>query len=307
MEKKKILVIGATGAQGGSVARALLNNGNYHVCCFTRNAASEKAAVWRNAGAEVAEGCLEDMNSLTKAIEGCYGVFGITNFWEHFDKEFDLGKNLTDAAHQSNIQHFVFSTLPSYRKVSKGDFSVPQFDNKAELEEYAKSLGLKATYVHIASYYENFFTYFRPQKGEDGHFHFGFPQGDTPMAMVSVADFGYVVAAIFNHPAQYIGRTLEVLAEEETCTTYADAISGVLGEKVVYDYIPHAVFASFPFPGAELLAHMFEVQRRFVLPNKKDKQECYLLHPQMQRFEAWLQANKEAFAYMKEKTTALQD
>ena len=84
MQKKLILVIGATGAQGGSVAKALLGSGKYNVRCLTRNASSEKAKALANAGAEVVECTMDTIESLTKAMEGCYGIFGVTSFWEHF-------------------------------------------------------------------------------------------------------------------------------------------------------------------------------------------------------------------------------
>jgi uncharacterized protein YbjT (DUF2867 family) len=300
MEQKRILVIGATGAQGGSVANSLLNSGQYSVRCLTRNASSEKAKALAEAGAEMFEGTMDDPESLTKAMEGCYGVFGVTNFWEHFDKEFSQGKNLIDAVHRSNVEHFVFSTLPSYKKLSNGELSVPHCDIKGELEEYSKSLGVKATYVHIAFYFENFLSYFPPQKREDGNYHFGFPQGDTPLAMVSVEDLGPAVLSIFNNPDKYLGRTAGIVAEDDSCTVYAETMSRVLGEKVIYDYIPREVFASFGFPGAEELANMFEFQRRFVPQRKADMQESYELNPQMQSFEKWLQNHKEAFAFIKE-------
>ncbi len=296
MQKRSVLVTGATGAQGGSVAKALLNSGQYNVRGLTRNASSEKSKALAKAGAEMVEGTMDDIESLTKAMEGCYGVFGVTNFWEHFEKEFYQGKNLVDTVHRSNIDHFVFSTLSSYKKLSNGELSVPHCDIKAELEEYSRSLGLKATYVHVAFYFENFLSYFPPQKREDGNYHFGFPQGDTPLSMISVEDLGRAVLSILNNPDKYIGRTVGVIAEDDPCTVYADTMSKVLAEKVVYDYIPREVFASFGFPGAEELANMFDCQRRFVLQRKGEMQESYELNPKMQRFEKWLQNHKEAFA-----------
>ncbi len=144
-EKKKILVTGATGAQGGSVADFLLKSGNYSVRALTRDAGSEKALNLKDKGAEIAEGNMEDVNSLMDAMKDCYGVFGVTSFWEHFQKEFEHGKNLVDAVSKSNIEHFVFSTLPNVKKISDDKYEAPHLDLKAELEEYSKSKDLKAT------------------------------------------------------------------------------------------------------------------------------------------------------------------
>src|ERR1700760_2410655 len=89
-----ILVTGATGAQGGSVAYALLQTGRFAVRCLTRNIASGKALALQQAGAQLVQGDLDDKQSLLRAMQGCYGVFGVTNFWEHYEKEFRLGENL---------------------------------------------------------------------------------------------------------------------------------------------------------------------------------------------------------------------
>lgn len=304
MQKKIILVTGATGAQGGSVAHTLLTNEKFAVRCLTRNASSTKAIELQQAGAEVVEGTLDDPTSLISAMKDCYGVFGLTNFWEHFDKELVHGKNLADAVKKSGIEHFIYSSLPGYKKLSNGEFPVPHCDIKAEIEEYSTALGLKATYVHIAFYYENFLSYFRPQPVGDGSYQFGFPQGDTPLSMVTTEDFGPVVAAIFENPGAFIGRTVGVVAEDSTCTEYATTMSKVLGKTVRYNYIPREIFASFGFPGAEELANMFEVQRLYIPQRKQAMQESYKLNPKMQSFEDWLTKNKQKFAYMNEAALA---
>ncbi len=95
--KKIILVTGATGGQGGSVARHLLEEGRFAVRAFTRNVGSPQALALEAAGAEIVQGDLADKESLVAAMQGCYGVFGVTNFWEHYDKELDHGKNLVMA------------------------------------------------------------------------------------------------------------------------------------------------------------------------------------------------------------------
>ncbi len=296
MKKKPIvLVTGATGAQGGSVAEALLNQNHFTVRCLTRNAVSQKARALQDKGAEIAEGNLDDTNSLIAAMKDCYGVFGVTNFWEHFEKEFQQGKNLVDAVKASGIEHFVFSTLPSYNQLSQGTLQVPHCDIKAALEEYSRSLNLPFTFVHVAFYYENFFQFFPPQPTNDGGYEFGFPQGDTRLAMVSVEDLGGVVAPIFAHPDQYIGRTVGVVGEDRTCTEYATIMSEVLQRKVRYQYIPRETYAAFPFPGAEELANMFEVQRLYIPQRQLEMIESYGLHPGMQSFATWLHRNKYRF------------
>lgn len=295
-QKQIILVTGATGAQGGSVARALLDGGAFAVRALTRNPESEKALALRQAGAEIVGGNMDDPESLNRAMQGAYGVFGVTSYWEHFDREYRHGKNLIDAVQRSDVRHFIFSSLPSYKKLSGGALSVPHYDIKAELEEYAKSLHLPATFVQPASYYENFLNVFMPRRDEDGNLYFGFPQGDTKLAMTSVEDLGGVVKAVFRHPAEYIGRVVGVVGDDRTFAEYTDMMSRVLGRRIYYVYIPHEEYAGLDFPGAEEIANMFEVRRLFIPEQRVKMIESYALNPSMQPFERWLAKNKNKFA-----------
>ncbi|MFT3705355.1 MAG: NmrA/HSCARG family protein [Agriterribacter sp.] len=294
-QKPIILVTGATGAQGGSVALALMSSGKYHVRCLTRNKHSEKALALKRKGAEIVEGDLGNIESLKSAMRDCYGVFGLTNFWEHYEEEALHGKNLVKAVHASGIPHFVFSSLPGYHTLSGGKFPVPHCDIKASLENFIKRLGLPATFIHIAFYYENFLSFFPPQPDGNGGYYFGFPQGDTKLAMVSAEDLGKIVAKIFDHPLEYLGRTVGVVGENRTCTEYAAIMSSVLQRDIKYHYIPRDVYAAFDFAGAEELANMFEVQRLFIPERTIDLIESYGLNPSMQTFESWLFNNRQKF------------
>ncbi len=296
-EKKKILVTGATGAQGGSVTDYLLKSGNYSVRAFTRNADSDKAKSLAAKGIEVVEGSMDDVNSLSDAMKNCYGVFGVTSFWEHFNKEFDQGKNLVDAVSKSNISHFVFSALPSAKKISKGKYIAPHLDLKGELEDYAKSLNLKATYLHAAFYYENFLSFFPPQKADDGSFSFGFPQSNNLRA-ISVEDLGGIVLQIFEHPEEFIGRTVFAAGDSLTPDEYAAVMSDVLYKKVNFNFIPQEVFAGFGFPGADDLAAMFAFQQEFLPPPHTDADECRKIYPELRTFRQWMEGNKDKFGFL---------
>ncbi|HEY0679198.1 MAG TPA: NmrA/HSCARG family protein [Chitinophagaceae bacterium] len=293
--KPMILVTGATGAQGGSVVRALLKGNKFKVRALTRNAGSEKAVALKNAGVEVVEGDLEDTASLMNAMNGCYAVFGLTSFWEHFDKEFRQGKNLVDAVYRSGITHFVFHTLQDYNKLSNGEFEVPHYDMKAALQGYTKALKIPATFIHTAFYYENFFSLFPLKMTEEGDFYFGFPQGNTRLAMTSSEDVGGVVATILDHPSEYIGRTVGVVGSDETCSDYAAMMSRILGRRIRYTYIPREVYANLGFRAAEEIANMFEVQRLYIPNRHLDLIESYGLNPAMQTFESWLKKNRKKF------------
>jgi uncharacterized protein YbjT (DUF2867 family) len=295
--KPIILVTGATGAQGGSVARFLLQRGQFAVRALTRNPDSAAAQALREAGAEVVRGDLGDRASVDAALEGCYGVFGVTNFWEHFGGEVEHGNNLIDAVAAAGVQHFVFSTLPDYHALSSGELSVPHCDIKAALERRVREMGLPATFVHVAFYYENFATFFPPQPQEDGSFGIGFPQGDTPLAAVSVEDVGGVVAAIFEQRDRFLGQKVGVVGDDLPVHAYADAMSRGTGRRIAYQHVPREVFASFGFPGAEELANMFDCQRRFIPQRTADAAISRELNPGMRTFDTWMGAEgKELLA-----------
>lgn len=297
-QKKIILVTGGTGAQGSSVAKALLAENKFAVRILTRNASSEKAIELKTAGASIAEGDMNDIESLEKAMEDCYGVFGVTNFWEHFENEYQLGKNLVDAVKAGNIKHFVFHTLPDMHKLSRGKYAVPHHDMKAALEQYTRRLYIPATFLRIAFYYENFFNFFPFQKTGSNDYSFGFPQGDAKLAMISAEDIGGMVATIFNHPDAYIKRVVGAVGADDTCSEYAAIMSRVLGANIQYNYIPRDEYAAFDFPGAEELANMFEVQRLHISSRLIDLVETYGLNPATQPFEQWVIKNKASFEKM---------
>jgi uncharacterized protein YbjT (DUF2867 family) len=99
----RILVVGATGAQGGSVARHLLRAGSYKVRGLTRRPGSPAAKEIAELGAEVVEGDLSNPTAVRAALSGCDGAFCVTNYWEHFEREFEHGRNFVDALTASGI------------------------------------------------------------------------------------------------------------------------------------------------------------------------------------------------------------
>lgn len=292
---QRILVVGGTGAQGGSVARHLLRAGSYHVRCLTRRPRSAAAQEIAGLGAELVEGDLSDPASLRAALRGCDGAFGVTNYWEHFEREFDLGRNFVDAIAASGIQHAVISTLPHAKLLTGGRLSVPHLDTKGRIEEYARGANLSATYVHVAFYYENFLAHFPPRRQRDGTYVFGFPQGSTPLAAVAVEDIGGVVAAIFTEAFWYRDKVVGVVGDDVRCDEYAEVMHRVLGRPFSYRYVAHDAFAALGFPGARDLADMFEFNRQYVPNRRVDLAKSRELYPQIRTFEHWLRGHTPAF------------
>lgn len=295
-EKPLILVTGATGAQGGGVARHLLHRGRYAVRALTRDPRSSAAEVLRQLGAEVVKGDLGEPRSLRRAVYGCYGVYGVTSFWEHRDGEYRHGINLADAVADAGVGHFVFSTLPFVERLPDGELKVPHFDLKARMEDYARSLELPATFVHVACYYDNFMAWFASRPQEDGTYLFGFPQGDTPLAGIAAEDVGAVAARVFERRDELVGETLYLVGDELPPADYAKVMSRVSGKAVRYVHVPRTVFAGSGFPGADDVADMFEYYRTRVPERRADLLRTRELYPEVQDFASWLDRHCERFA-----------
>src|SRR4029078_711435 len=166
-DKKIIAVVGATGTQGGGLSRAILAdaNGGFALRAITRDPNKDNAKALAAKGGEVVQANLDDVESLKKAFAGAYGVFGVTNFWEHFsgEKEKAQAKNIADAAKAAGVKHVIWSTLEDTRKLMDPDdkrmamlqekYRVPHFDAKAEANEYFN--GLPSTLLVTSFYWDN--------------------------------------------------------------------------------------------------------------------------------------------------------
>lgn len=290
----RVLVVGATGAQGGSVARHLLTTGRYKVRCLTRTPESSAAMALRQLGAEIARGDLEQPATLRAVLQDCDAVFGVTNYWEHGEREFAQGRNLVDAIHHSNVQHTILSTLPHTKLLSGGRLEVKHFDTKARIEEYARELGLPATYLHVAFYYENFLSNFPPRLQADGSYVFGFPQGTVPLAAIAAADIGGLVVAILAESFWYRDKLVGAVGDDQRPDEYAQMMALALHRQIAYKYIDHAAFAALPVPGARDLANMFEFNRLYVPNRRADLSKARELYPELRSFDRWLRSNTAA-------------
>lgn len=250
---KTILVVGASGQQGGSVAKYLLEDGTFKVRCLLRNIESDAAKKFFNDGAELVKGNLNSVESLVKAMQGCYGVFGVTNFWDPsigFDGEIKHGKNMADACQQAGVQCFVFSTLD-------GNSNVPHFESKFQVEQYAKTRVPTISLV-TSFYFENFTTFF-PPKLEGDELVFSVPQqAETMVPMYSVADTGGWVVEAFKHPELYINKDIDARGQYISYPELVETFSRVTGQKARFNQLDLDTFRGFGFPGAEELALNFK-------------------------------------------------
>uniref|UniRef100_A0A8B9ZLX5 NmrA-like family domain-containing protein 1 n=1 Tax=Anas platyrhynchos TaxID=8839 RepID=A0A8B9ZLX5_ANAPL len=188
-----LVVFGATGAQGGSVVRALLAEGTREVRAVTRRPSSRAAAQLRRLGARVVAADLDDGRTLEPALEGAYGAFVVTDFWEHCsqEREVEQGKRLADLSKRLDLRHVVYSGLENVQQLTGGRLQVPHFDGKGVVEEYFQAIGVPTTIIRMPCYFENFLSCFRPEKAPQGDaFVLALPMGDTPMDGMAVEDLG---------------------------------------------------------------------------------------------------------------------
>ncbi|XP_054570655.1 nmrA-like family domain-containing protein 1 isoform X4 [Eptesicus fuscus] len=169
-DKKVVVVFGATGAQGGSVARTLLEDGTFRVRAVTRDPGQKAAKELRLQGAEIVQGDQDDEASMKLALTGAHATFIVTNYWENCSQEQEVkqGKLLANLAKRLGLHYVVYSGLENIKKLTAGRLAAGHFDGKGEVEEYFRDIGVPMTSVRLPCYFENLLSYFLPQKAPDG-------------------------------------------------------------------------------------------------------------------------------------------
>ena len=320
-DKKIIAVLGATGAQGGGLVRAILNdpNGGFAARAVTRDVNSDKAKELAALGAEVVAGDVDDVESLKKAFEGAYGAFCVTFFWAHFspEKEIAHAANMAEAAKQAGVKHVIWSSLEDTRKwiplsdnrmpTLQGKYKVPHFDAKGEADEQFTSRGLPLT-VLMASFYWDNAIYFGmgPHRGEDGKLALTLPMSDKKLAAIGAGDIGKCAYGIFKGGSVWIGKTVGIAGEHLTGAEMAAGYAKALGEPVSYNAVSWDAYRSFGFPGAEDLGNMFQFYCDFedYFCGARSLATSRALNPELQTFDAWLAENKSRIPIEPAKTAA---
>ncbi len=227
-----ILVTGATGKQGGAVARELLAQGA-RVRAVTRKPDSDAARALASQGAEVVAGDFEDPASMTKAMQGAWGLFAVQNTWEAgVEKEEKQGKLVAELARKAGIQHYVYTSVGSAERKT----GIPHFDNKWRVEETVRAQKFPSHVILRPVFFmENLAT---PA--------FGLPQGklvialppDRPLQMVAVDDIGKYGARAFLRHAEMAGKEIELAGDAVTGPQAAAVLSEVLGKPIAFEQQP---------------------------------------------------------------------
>lgn len=307
-DRKIITVFGATGAQGGGLVRAICADpaGGFVARAVTRDVNSEKARALAALGAEVVAANVDDEASIRRALDGAYGAYFVTFFWDHFsaEKEIAEARSMASAAKAAGLRHAIWSTLEDVRTYVPlsdpsmpnlhGKYKVPHFDGKGEADAFFRESGVPTTYLHASFYWENL-IYFGagPKRFPDGKLYFTLCTGDAKMAGVGAEDIGRVAYGIFKVGGTYVGKKVGVAGEHLTGAQMAAAMTRALGEEVRYNSLTPDAYRALGFPGADELGNMFQFYRDFEGPlnQLRDVGLSRALDPQLQSFDAWLAAN----------------
>jgi uncharacterized protein YbjT (DUF2867 family) len=230
-----ILVTGATGNQGGAVARHLLQRGKFKVRAMVRDEHKPAAQALQQAGAELVQADFNDRASLDLAVKGVYGVFSMQDFREGAEVEIRHGRALADAANAAGIQHFVYSSVGSAER----NTGIPHFDSKFQVEEYIRSIGLPHTILRPVFF---FYNYNGMRSMVEAGTLFQPLSPDTKLQQLSEEDYGAMVAEVFERPADFMKREIEVASVEMTMPEIAAAFSRVLGNPINYQQISFEAF-----------------------------------------------------------------
>ncbi|MDQ3071065.1 MAG: NmrA/HSCARG family protein [Acidobacteriota bacterium] len=312
-DKKIIAVIGATGAQGGGLMRAILadKSGQFAARAITRKPDSEKARALAAQGAEVVAGDADDPASLDAAFAGAYGAFCVTNFWEHGEpqRELEQASALARATKKAGLSHVVWSTLEDTRKdvpldddrlsTLHGKYKVPHFDAKGEANAVFEAEAAPSSYMLAAFYWDNLIHFgMGPRKQEDGSLVFALPLGGQKLPGIGAEDIGGCAYGIFKRGPSAAGQSFGISGENLSGHEMAAKLGKALGQKVAFYDMPFDAYRALGFPGADDLGNMFEYQMLLgpAFLAARDPKLTRELNPATRDFDAWLRDNAAKIA-----------
>jgi uncharacterized protein YbjT (DUF2867 family) len=305
---KVIAVAGATGKQGYSVVEALLFGGpsanEYEkIRCLTRNTKSEKAQTLAALSPKIqlVECNMCDVESLKEAFKDAWAVFAVTDYWdpETYDKEYEFGKNMANAAKDCQVMYYIWSTLDNAEKITRSKYKVKHFTLKARVMEYIRGeLGdsLKSIFIKPGTYYTNFQTYFPPKKtGEPNQYTLALPvKPSTRVPFFDPADTGPIVAAILSKPDHYIGKEIPLYGDLLTYPEALKEIGQATGKNIRYECVPYEACQAL---GQDMLDmfHYFDEFGYFPKETNPDMTLAKEIYPKIKDIHQWVKSTQFEF------------
>ena len=304
-KKPVIAVVGATGAQGSGLVRAILQDPErrFTARAITRKPDSEKGRALAAQGVEVVQADADDPASLERAFAGATGAFCVTNFWEHFspDREIAQARAMATAAARADVGHVVWSTLEDTRKrvppsddrmpTLMGRFKVPHFDGKGEADAVFAEANVPTTLLLTSFYWDNLIHFgMGPRKDASGQLVFALPMGDKKLPGIAAEDIGPCAFGVLLRGREMVGRTVGIAGEHLTGAQMAAELSTALGQSVRYQAMSFDAFRKLGFPGADDLGNMFQYKHDFESEfcGARPLDQARALYPGLQTFRQWL-------------------
>lgn len=301
--KPVIAVVGATGAQGGGLVRAILADPQrrFAVRALTRKPDAAAARALAAQGAEVVHASLDSEASLAAAFTDIHGAYVVTNYWEHYSPERELAQagNAARALAKAGARHVIWASLVDTRRLVPlsdarlptllGRYKVPHFDAKGEAD--GLFAGLPTTFLRAPFYWDNLIHFgLGPRRAADGTLELVLPLGERHLPGIAAADIGPSAFGVFARGAALVGRSVGLAGEHLSGAEMAARLSRALREPVRYVALPFAAYAEQGFPGGQDMANMFQYKHDFnsLYRAEQSVADTRALHPGLLDFAGWL-------------------
>lgn len=252
IDKPLVTIVGALSKQGRSAARSLLESGKYRVRALTRRIDSAEAQSLAHAGAELMSVSTElgQKQAMIAAFQGSHGVFLMTpSIAPPATHETALGRELADAAVEAGVQHIVFSSLENVDRITLGEKFAPHFTDKANVEDYIRTLPVRSSFIMLAFFYTNLLEYYTPRMdGDTLVFPIYLPEDFRAPFVDPTSATGPAVLEIFSHPEVYAGKIMPVIGDIISPRGMVDTFTRVTGRKAAYSscYTREGLLHHFP-------------------------------------------------------------
>lgn len=311
-DKKIVAVVGATGVQGGGVARAILSDpeGPFTLRALTRDPDSAAAKALAESGAEVVRADVNDPASLETAFAGAYGAFLVTDYWAAASpqRETEQVGNLAQATARAGLAHVVWSTLEDTREllpledervpVLEGSYNLPSFDVKGAANKLFVEAGVPTTFMNTSFFFQNFLHLMGPHRNEDGTVALTLPLEDGKLfASIDGNDIGPTAYGILKEGESTIGETIGIAGDHQSGAGYAEIMGEAIGEPVRFESVPFEEFRKRDIKLADHIVSMFQIfgdfDAQFIGSRGLDRVRGF--NPGLNSFRTWALENGDAF------------
>ncbi len=306
-DKKIIAVMGATGAQGGGLVRAIHADPEspFTARAITRSAGSEAAQALAALGAEIVEADVGDGASIVNAFKGAHGAYCVTFYWAHMDPEREIAEahTLADAAKAAEVKHVIWSTLEDTRKwvpldsdvmpTIQGHFKVPHFDTKGEANRFFHNQ-VPTTFLLTSFYWDNLIYFgMNPKPDGQGRYAFTLPTGEAKMPGIAGEDIGKCAYGIYKQGV--VDKTIGIAGEHLSGAEMAQTLSEVLNIDCYFNSVTPEQYRAFGFPAADDLGNMFQFKRDFEkdFRGPRDVETTRGFNPELMNFRQWCEKYKD--------------